>query len=148
MGSYDFNRLETGGFDASGNNLSGTGDSFASMILGQVHDSNFQIPTNITFYQNYISPWVNDEIKVTSKLTVTLGLRFDYQTALREAHDRYSTFDPTVPNPGAGGHLGAMVFAGTGSGRTGKRANRRGGQFPCRVPEGHSRPRRILAQGK
>ena len=30
-----------------------------------------------------------------------------------------STFDPSVPNPGAGGRLGAIVFAGKGSGRTG-----------------------------
>src|SRR5205807_1763077 len=79
-----------------------TGDPFASMILGQVHDANFAIPTNVTFYENYISPWVGDEIKVTPKLTLTLGLRFDYQTPRTESHDRYSSFDPTVPNPGAG----------------------------------------------
>ena len=121
MGSYDFNSLETGGITAQGNILSATGDPFASMILGQVHDANFAIPTNVTFYENYISPWVGDEIKVTPKLTLTLGLRFDYQTPRTEGHDRYSSFDPTVPNPGAGGILGAMVFAGTGAGRTGAR---------------------------
>jgi hypothetical protein len=30
-----------------------------------------------------------------------------------------SSFDPSVPNPGAGGRLGAMLFAGSGPGRTG-----------------------------
>jgi hypothetical protein len=121
MGSYSFNQLETGGYDALGNTLSATGDPFASMMLGQVDSANFQIPADVTWYEGYISPWINDEIKVTPRLTLTFGLRFDYQSARTEAHDRYSSFDPTVPNPGAGGLPGAMVFAGTGPGRTGKR---------------------------
>jgi hypothetical protein len=121
MGTYNFDRIETGGYDALGNTLPATGDAFGSMLLGQVHNANFIIPEHTTWYQNYYSPWVNDEIKLTPKLTITLGVRFDYQTANQEAHDRYSTFDPTVPNPGAGGHLGAIAFAGTGPARTGRR---------------------------
>jgi Carboxypeptidase regulatory-like domain len=121
MGTYSFNQAETGGFDAQGNSLAGAGDAFASMLLGQVDNSNFQIPTNVTWYEAYLSPWINDEFKVNSRLTLTLGLRFDYQKARREAHDRYSNFDPTAPNPGAGGIPGAMVFAGTGPGHTGQR---------------------------
>ena len=35
-GQFDFNRLKTGGYDASGNNLGQTGDPFASFLLGQV----------------------------------------------------------------------------------------------------------------
>ena len=35
-GQFDFNRLDTGGYDASGNNLGQTGDPFASFLLGQV----------------------------------------------------------------------------------------------------------------
>ena len=37
-GNFNFNRLGTGGYDAAGNNLSQTGDPFASFLLGQVHD--------------------------------------------------------------------------------------------------------------
>jgi hypothetical protein len=47
-------------------------------------------------------------------------MRFDYQSAWTERWNRFSNFDPTVPNPGAGGLPGAMVFAGSGPGRTGK----------------------------
>ena len=64
---------------------------------------------------------MNNEIKVTDKLTVNLGVRFEYQPARTERFDRYSTFDPTVPNPGAGGLPGALIFAGTGQGLTGSR---------------------------
>ena len=120
-GNFNYNRLETGGYDAAGNNLSQTGDPFASFLLGQVHDANQSIYAQPTWFENYLSPWVNAEFKVNSKLTLTAGLRLDYQTARTEENDEYSTFDPNTPNPGAGGRLGAVIFAGDGPGRTGRR---------------------------
>jgi len=119
-GEFAFNSLETAGYDASGNNLNGqTGESFASFLLGQVHSSNQTIPAYPTFYEGYMAPWINDEYKVTSRLTLTAGLRFDYQKARTEMHNQYSTFDPNTPNPGAGNLPGALVFAGkNGQGRT------------------------------
>jgi hypothetical protein len=120
-GNFDFNRLGTGGYDASGNNLSQTGDPFASFLLGQVHASNQQIFAQPTWYESYFSPWINAEFKVNSKLTVNAGLRLDYQSARTEENDEYSTFDPNTPNPGAGGRPGAMIFAGSGPGRAGTR---------------------------
>jgi hypothetical protein len=38
-------------------------------------------------------------------------LRFDYQSAWTERYNRFSTFDPGVPNPVAGGRPGAIAFA-------------------------------------
>ncbi|MBI1789653.1 MAG: carboxypeptidase regulatory-like domain-containing protein [Acidobacteria bacterium] len=120
-GSFNFSRLGTGGYDANGNNLAATGDPFASFLLGQVQTANFTIPAFTTWNGNFTSTYLNDDYKVTSKLNVTLGMRFDYQMPWRERFDRFSTFDPSVPNPGAGGRLGALIFAGTGQGRTGGR---------------------------
>ena len=120
-GSFNFHRGHTGGFDAAGNNLPSTGDPFASFLLGQVNSTHFQIPDFPTFTENFVSWSVVDEFRVTPDLTVTIGLRFDYQSAIRERNDNMSTFDPSVPNPGAAGRLGAMIFAGDGPGRTGSR---------------------------
>ncbi len=120
-GSFNFSRLGTGGYDDKGNSLTATGDPFASFLLGQVQASNFLIPAFTTFSGNFTSTYLNDEYKVTSKLNLTLGLRFDYQFPWKERFDRMSTFDPSVPNPGAGGRHGALVFAGNGAGRTGSR---------------------------
>jgi hypothetical protein len=120
-GQFDFNRLGTGGYDAQGNNLGQTGDPFASFLLGQVQQSNQTIPVEPTFNEAYTAIWLNDEFKVSDRLTLTLGLRFDYQFARTERDDKYSTFDPTTPNPGAGNIPGALIFAGTGAGRTGSR---------------------------
>ncbi len=120
-GNFNFDRLGTAGFDAAGNNLTQTGDPFASFLLGQVHASNQSIPVFHAFRETYTGVFVNDEFKVNDKLTLTAGLRFDYQAARTEADDQYSTFSPTTPNPGAGGRPGAVIFAGTGPGRTGQR---------------------------
>ncbi len=117
---YFFSRNETAGFDAKGNNLSATGDPFASLLLGQVDNANFSIPIFFTPRQKYVAPWVNDDIKLTPKLTLSVGLRFDYQSGLTEKHNRFSTFDPNTPNPGAGGIPGALIFAGSGPGKSGK----------------------------
>jgi Carboxypeptidase regulatory-like domain/TonB dependent receptor len=120
-GEFNFDRLGTAGFDAAGNNLGATGDPFASFLLGQVQDANQTIAVHPTFRETYTGVWINDEFKVSDKLTVTLGLRFDYQSARTETQDQYSTFDPNTPNPGAGNIPGAMIFAGEGSGRAGTR---------------------------
>lgn len=120
-GSFNFHRSHTAGFDVDGNNLPSTGDPFASFLLGQVNSTHFQIPDSPTISEKFVSWSVVDEFRITPDLTLTVGLRFDYQSAIRERDDNMSTFDPKVPNPGAGGRLGAMIFAGSGPGRTGSR---------------------------
>lgn len=119
-GSYNFSNAETANWNGAGVQQTGTGDPVASFLLGQVDNANF----NVNFFRHleneqYFAPWVNDEYKVTKNLTLTLGLRFDYQGCLSEAHGNQSTFSPTAPNPAAGGHLGAIIFGGDGTGRTG-----------------------------
>jgi hypothetical protein len=120
-GNFNFDRRSTAGYDAAGNNLQATGDPFASFLLGQVFDSNQNIYVEPTFRETYTALWVNDEFKMSDKLTLTLGMRSDYQAARTEVNDQYSTFDPNTPNPGAGGYPGAVIFAGDGEGRTGRR---------------------------
>jgi len=110
-GTFNFNRLGTGGYDASGNSLSATGDPFASFLLGQVQTANYQIPAFTTWNGGYHAGYINDDFKATSRLTITLGFRFDYQVAFRERYNRFSSFDTTAPNPGAGNRPGAIVFA-------------------------------------
>jgi TonB-dependent receptor-like protein len=122
-GQFDFNRRETAGYDKTGNFVPTTGESFASFLLGQVDFSTQTLPFHPMFYEAYLAPWINDEFKATKRLTLTFGLRFDYQFAKTEQKDRYSTFDPNAlqtPAPGDPQIRGAIIFAGSGPGRSGR----------------------------
>lgn len=109
-GNFDFNDNETAGYTSAGTLLNGgpTGNEFASFILGQVHDANFSVPFKYMPKMRYSAPWINDDIKVTNHLNLTLGLRFDWTSGVSEEFNRFSTFDPSAQNPV--GHLGATVF--------------------------------------
>ena len=55
--------------------------------------------------------FAQDDIKVTPKLTVNLGVRYDYGRPREEARGFLRGFDPDTANPGAGGRQGAIVGA-------------------------------------
>lgn len=124
-GNFNFDSRETAGYDASGKTLGTvTGNEFASFILGQVDSANFTAPFNYMPKMKYSALWINDDFKLTPKLTLSFGLRFDWQGGLYEQHGRFSTFDPTAQNPV--GVLGATIFNsskanGNGSWNTGPR---------------------------
>jgi hypothetical protein len=108
--SMSFSRNET----ASPAALSSTGLEFASFLLGQVDSSSVAmccsaVPHNV--WKQY-GLYAQDDYKVTSKLTINYGVRWDLFTPLTESHNIYSVMDPTAPNPFAGNLPGAYVFAG------------------------------------
>lgn len=55
-----------------------------------------------------------DTYKVTSRLTLNYGLRYEYQAPYIDAHNSASNFDPTAVNQ-TGEPLGAILVAGAGS---------------------------------
>ncbi len=111
-GNYNFRAANTGAFNASGTLIPNTGNPYASFLLGQVGSANFSIPSFSDYRRPYFAPWVNDDWKITDKLTLSFGFRYDLQFPRTERHNQYSSFDPTLPNPGAGNRLGALAFAG------------------------------------
>ncbi len=55
--------------------------------------------------------------KVSRKLTLSYGIRWDLQNIWKEIWDRIAEFSPTTPNPAVGGLLGATIYDGYGPGR-------------------------------
>jgi hypothetical protein len=97
-----------------------TGAGFASFLLGQISSGEVRryLGTNQE-RSGYYGGYVQDDFKVSPKLTLNLGLRWDGYRPTVDAHDQLAWMDPLLPNPAAGGRPGAMAFAIDGDRRTG-----------------------------
>ena len=89
------------------------GFGFASFLLGDVNQASVSEPDNIYGRRKSISLFVQDDIKVASRLTLNAGLRWDFNGRYHEKYGHWSNFDTTVTNP-VTGLLGALEFANDG----------------------------------
>lgn len=95
---------------------SGTGVSYASFLIGQWDKASF----TQNLVQEYgarfraISPYIQDNWKVTPRLTLDIGLRWDYFPPYRENQGYMSFFDPNLTNP-VTGLKGALNYTGAGA---------------------------------
>ena len=106
-----------GNFNFRSNQTANTNDfnqgwPIASLITGRPEfsfNSNQTIDPALRFFSHAF--FAQDDIKVTPKLTVNLGVRYDYGRPREEARGFLRGFDPDTANPAAGGRRGAIVGA-------------------------------------
>ncbi|MBS1851565.1 MAG: TonB-dependent receptor [Acidobacteria bacterium] len=125
LNGINFSNSETAGFNGDGTLNTSTGNAYASYLLGLVDSSSAQdsaIQETGGRFRNY-AVYAQDNWKVTPKLTINLGLRYTIPKPFVEVQDRWSWFDPTLPNPLADGAPGLMVSAGYGPGSCHCRTN-------------------------
>jgi len=115
-GSASFGAGATGNPSVSGT----TGFDYASFLLGTASGGSFNYGALINYIYPYYAAFIQDDFKVSTRLTLNIGLRYDLPIARHEEKFQNSNFDPTAPNPGAGNLPGALIFAGSGTGRTGR----------------------------
>ena len=118
-GCLGFNYTETGKPGVTDPNQGG--NAFASFLLGYVDSGQIDTVRFIGQQFPYFAGYIQDDWRVNRKLVLNLGLRYEVELPPTGLADRWSDFSPTTPNPGAGGIPGAVVFAGTGTGRAGSR---------------------------
>lgn len=106
-GSFDFSAALTGNPLAP----AGTGTGFATFLLGEVSDGFQAYNPFFSFHNASTALFVQDDWKITRRLTLNLGLRWDFSSAPRERHNQYSNFLPYDINPETG-RPGLLAYAG------------------------------------
>ena len=97
-GAYSF----TSGFSsASGTStVLGTGASLASELLGFPSAGSVSTSNNLEDHVSYYGVFVQDDYRVTNKLTLNFGLRYEYETGLQSSlNSLIARFNPKIPNP-------------------------------------------------
>src|SRR5258708_6497503 len=122
QGLFAFSPNETALPTAAGR--AATGNAFASYLLGAVDNASYNglyVVPGLRY--QYKALFAQDDWKVSRKLTLNIGLRWDLFMPRHEHNTNISGFDPSLPNPGAGNLLGAIRFLGNGSGRDNTRSS-------------------------
>lgn len=114
----DSNHFDLGGNFNFQSNQTSNGDAFhqgwpvASLITGAPEFS-FATVQSIDPGFRFFEPsmFIQDDIKITPRLTINVGVRYDIPYPRTEHLDKYRGFDRFVPNPAASGRLGAIAGA-------------------------------------
>jgi hypothetical protein len=117
-GAYTFSGNETGVPGLVGTTLSGgtQGLPYASFLLGQVDQFTLAQLADYRESKVQLGFFLQDSWKVTRKLTLDYGVRYDYGTAYHEEHDRAVSFFPNAQNQAIPTEKGAFLYAGSGPG--------------------------------
>ncbi|HEY9433495.1 MAG TPA: TonB-dependent receptor, partial [Blastocatellia bacterium] len=96
-----------------------TGNAIANILLGRLNftqNNTAQIARPLSAYVNYWAGYAQDDFRVTPKLTINVGLRYEYEQGLQEKNDQITIgFDRDAASPlqVAGLDLrGGLVYAG------------------------------------
>ncbi len=75
------------------------GQEFAAMLLG-VPGGSMEVSASSALQNTFYGFFFQDDLRVTPKLTLNMGLRWEYEGPVTERYDRFaSRFDNTTPNP-------------------------------------------------
>ena len=103
--ALNFQTASTAGPDPN-NTTAGTGDGFAAFLLGVGSGGNGTSCQLCTLFQafpatdkHFLGWYIQDGWKITPKVTLNLGLRYEIQTAPTERHNAQNYFSFTGINP-------------------------------------------------
>ncbi len=116
--AYTFNRVMTRGPDPNVVTDNG-GVGFASMLLGTPSSGSVNIAAGATIQNFYYAGYLQDDIRLTSRLTLNIGIRYETESPYSEKRNELNFFDFGVPSPVRNSSYpnlsGALTFAGAGN---------------------------------
>jgi hypothetical protein len=114
-GTFAFTKAQTQGPDPQAATAT-AGDAFAAFLLGAGNSGSIPIVAGASLKDWYNAGYFQDDIRLTNKLTVNVGLRYETESPVTDRHNRLNYFDPNVASPAANAQFptltGGLVFAG------------------------------------
>jgi len=93
-GSFQFNNILTSNLTASGTPVSGTGNAFASFLLGEVQNFSIDVQQETLKPRARIGEFFfQDDIKATRRLSLNLGVRYTLNFPSTVVDDRGAVFN-------------------------------------------------------
>ncbi|MCE5310497.1 MAG: carboxypeptidase regulatory-like domain-containing protein [Acidobacteriales bacterium] len=94
----------------------GTGIGMATYMLGDVTGGSLTVRSHMSFHSWSHASYIQDDYKITPRLTLNLGLRYDLRSGPVERWNKHSNFDPWDINSETG-MLGLLTYAGVNAPR-------------------------------
>jgi hypothetical protein len=111
MGTFNFNKSFTQANPLTGDVYSG--DSVASALLGYLNSGTNSYNTQSAWNNHYYVAFVQDDWRIARKLTLNLGLRWDYESPMTDRFNHMvSGFDTSTPSHIGGLYTGPVVYGG------------------------------------
>ncbi len=118
-GAYTFNRVFTRG--PNPNLFTNTGNGLASLLLGLPASGNIPTTVGVAMQNYYLGFYFQDDIRLTSRLTINIGLRYEAETPYTERYNQINAFNVDLASPIRNSSFpnlkGGLEFAGKGLGR-------------------------------
>lgn len=107
--SFAFNNAQT---DDGTTTTKFSGNAVASFLLGQVNNTASSVYIgNFEFNRREVGTYFQDDWKVTPRLSLNLGVRWEVLGGITEANGHMTSMNPFLPNTAAGNLPGALQFA-------------------------------------
>lgn len=112
-GTYTFSGAFTQDFPNATSD--GTGSDLADLLLGYPVSGKVETSTQLNTYADYTAFFAQDDLRLTHRLTLNLGLRYESETGLKEDNNQLAVgFDRTATAQLSGSTTvtGGILFAG------------------------------------
>ncbi|MBI3681906.1 MAG: hypothetical protein HY235_16110, partial [Acidobacteria bacterium] len=96
-GIYNFAAASTGGPDPD--TVGRTGSTLASFLIGTPSGGTYGLSPRLSFHSSYFAWYVQDDWRVSRKLTLNLGLRWDFEGPRTERYNRMTWLDLGTKSP-------------------------------------------------
>jgi hypothetical protein len=107
-GAFTFNGIFSQQYNTSA--ASTGGSDIADLLLGSPSAGNVGTASDLFYFVNYYSGYIQDDIRVTDRLTINAGLRYEFETGEAEQNNNLLVgFNRTALNP-----IQASLPAGSG----------------------------------